>query len=71
VTPRVKPWKIVSYFPGRAQVIDRDSGQSIGRIENVNGWRCWVEHELIRLDIRTRTEAAALVYQAHIERSKT
>jgi len=70
----VKPYKIERRDDGWAGVQDRATGMWVGwiaRSSRPTGWEAysrggdWID------DRCTRVEAAELVYQTHIERSKT
>ena len=73
MTPPVKPWRIVSAEPGMAYLATPD-GAEIGFVVRIgHAWRACLggypgEVEVID-DRRTRAEAAAIVYQAWLDRT--
>jgi hypothetical protein len=74
----MKSYKIVNVRSGGFTIVDRASGEAIGAVCRIPQarplWIAYLWDASPRCKVgtrRTHLEAAALVYQAHLERSKT
>jgi len=60
-----RPYVVITTFPGKAVVLDRKTGESIGRVEHWESQRCWAavcprpKHRVHEQDTR-RAAASAL-----------
>ena len=77
-----KPYKIVPGDPGEAIIVERSTGAELGLVHTIRcahgtawaGYLWWPKHEGRlptgeTVNALTRTEAAALVYQAWLDRT--
>lgn len=71
MTGDVKPYTVVPLFPGEAMVLDRETGNEVGYVaswgEFIHRWDARLDMSDGQLvgDASTRSEAAALVWEAH------